>query len=90
MTRSSTRKDKIRNEYTRGAIGVAIISSKMTERQLKWFGHVKRRQIEHACGQIIHLKPPGKRGRPRTRWMDAVDRDMKMVGLEILTADDRR
>ena len=28
----------------------------------------------------MDMKPPGKR--PRTMWTDAMDRDMKMVGLE--------
>ena len=31
-----------------------------------------------------------RRGKPKTRQMDAVNRDMKMVGLERKTADDRR
>ena len=40
----------------------------------------------------MDMQPPGKgkRGRPRRRWTDAVDRDMKMVGLERKMADDRR
>ena len=29
-------------------------------------------------------------GLPKTRWMDAVDRNLKMVGLERKTAIDRR
>ena len=37
------------------------------------------------------MKPPGKNGgRPSTRWMDAVDSDMKLVGLERKMADVRR
>ena len=60
------------------------ISNKVTERRLKWFGHVQRRPLEHACRQIIDMKPAGKRKRgiPRTIWMDAENRDMKMMGLE--------
>ena len=37
------------------------ISSKVTERRLKWFGHVQRHPLEHACRQIMDMKPPGKR-----------------------------
>ena len=42
--------------------------------------------------QADNIKPPEKRkrGRPRTRWMDAVNRYMKMVGLERKMAYDRR
>ena len=36
-----TQKDKIRNKYIRGAVGVVNISRKVTERR-KWLGHVKR------------------------------------------------
>ena len=56
-----TRRDEIRNEYMRGVVGVAIISSRVTERRLKLFGHVKRRPHEHACRQIMDTKPPGSK-----------------------------
>ena len=53
---------------------------------------VRRRPLEHAGRQIMDMKPHGKgnRGRPREIWMDAVDRDMKMVGLDRKMADSRR
>ena len=35
------RKDKIRNEDTRGKVGVSEIEGNMRENQLRWFGHVK-------------------------------------------------
>ena len=75
-----TQKDKIRNEYIRRAVGVANTSGKVTESRLMWFGCLRRRPGEHACRQIMHMEPFGRRGgRPRTRWMDAVDRDLEMV-----------
>ena len=42
MLRGVTRKDKIKNEYIRGVVGVANISGKVTERLLNWFRHVRR------------------------------------------------
>ena len=42
-----TRRDKIKNEYLRAAVGMANISGKLTERQLKQFWHVRR---QHASG----------------------------------------
>ena len=43
----------------------------------------KTTALEHACKYTIGMTPPGesKGGRPRTRWMDAVERDMEIVGL---------
>ena len=82
-----TRKNKIRSEYIRGAVGLVNIPSKATERLLQWFGHVTRRPLGHACKQIMDMKPPGKR--PRTMWMDSMDRDMKdyRSGLGLLQED---
>jgi len=35
-----TRKDKIRNEYKKGSIRVALLVDKMWESRLWWFDHV--------------------------------------------------
>ena len=38
----------------------------------------------------MDMESPGRDGSPRTRWIDAVHRDMEMVVLERKMADDRR
>ena len=38
-----TLKDRIRNDHIRERVGVALISKKMVENRLRWFGHVQRR-----------------------------------------------
>ena len=45
-----TKADKIRNEHVRGSLKVAPMPKKITEKTLKWYGHVKRRD-EGACGK---------------------------------------
>jgi hypothetical protein len=41
-----TRKNRIKNEYVRGIIGVASIVDKMRENRNKWFRHVMRREAK--------------------------------------------
>ena len=41
-----TRFDKIRNGVIRGKIGVAPIEDKIREARLRWFGHVRRRNMK--------------------------------------------
>ena len=78
-----TRKDKIRNEHIRGTTKVAQASRKITERRLKWYGHVIRMEEDHVVKRVMTKAIPGKRkrGRPKTRWKDVCKRDMQNVGL---------
>ena len=77
-----TRKDKIRNEYVRGAAKIAKLGDKIRNARLRWYGHVKRREEDYVGKRIMEMVVPGirKRGRPRRRWMDLVRGDMKRVG----------
>ena len=86
-----TRKDKIRNEHIRGTTRVAQASKKITERRLIWYGHVMRRDGEHILRKVLRADIPGKRkrGRPKTRWKDACQRDLKDTGLRAGEETDR-
>ena len=64
-----------------------LITKKVQERRLKWYGHVMRRE-EHYVGRramVIKVQGRRKRGRPKRRWMDKVKDDLKEKGL---SADD--
>ena len=37
-----TKKDKMRNEHVRESVKVASVAEKISEKRLKWYGHVKR------------------------------------------------
>ena len=72
-----TKLDKIGNERIRGTTKVGEITKKVQER--RWHGHVMRRE-EHYVGRMaIEMKVHGrrKRGRPKRRWLDKVDDDIK-------------
>ena len=55
-----TRKDKIRNVHIRGTTKVVQASRKITERRLKWYGHVTRMEEDHVVRRVITKAIPGK------------------------------
>ena len=82
-----TMRDKIRNEHIRGTTRVVQACKKITEKRLKWYGHVRRMKEEHLVRRMLDVDIPGKRrrGRPNQRWKDACKRDMTEVGLKRTT-----
>uniref|UniRef100_A0A3B3BTI6 ribonuclease H n=1 Tax=Oryzias melastigma TaxID=30732 RepID=A0A3B3BTI6_ORYME len=86
-----TRMDRIRNEYIRGTAHVRGFGDKVREARLRWFGHVQRRDSEYIGRRMLSLELPGKRsrGRPKRRFMDAVNEDMKVAGVRVEDAEDR-
>ena len=60
-----TWRDKIRNEHIRGTTRVVQASKKMTEKRLKWYGHVRRMKEEHIVRRMLDVDIPGKRRRGR-------------------------
>ena len=86
-----TRKDKIGNEHIRGTTRVAQASKKSTDRRLMWYEHVMRRDGEHILRKVLRADIPGKRkrGRPKTRWKGACQRDLKSTGLRAGEETDR-
>ena len=63
----------------------------LTERRLNWYGHVMWRDGEHILRKVLRADIPGKRkkGRPKTRWKDACQRDLKSTGLRAGEETDR-
>jgi len=71
-----TREDRIRNECTRGSIGVAT----MRENKFRWLGHVLRREKTEAVSVTKNMSVDGKRGsgRPKKRWFEVKECDMRI------------
>ena len=63
------------------------IENKLRESRLRWYGHVMRRDDDYIGRRMIDMELPGKRkrGRPKRRYMDMVNEDMRALGL---TRDD--
>jgi hypothetical protein len=51
-------------------------------RRMKWTGHVARMEDKRNAYKILMGKPEGKRplGRPRCRWVDSINMDLKELG----------
>ncbi|KAK3526709.1 hypothetical protein QTP70_032071 [Hemibagrus guttatus] len=86
-----TRLDRIRNEYIRGTAHVGRLGDKVREARLRWFGHVQRRESEYIGRRMLDMELPGRRqrGRPKRRYMDGINEDMKLVGVSVEDAEDR-
>ncbi|MCJ8728463.1 hypothetical protein PDJAM_G00004720 [Pangasius djambal] len=86
-----TRLDRIRNEYIRGTAHVGHLGDKVREARLRWVGHVQRREREYIGRRTLDMELPGRRrtGRPKRRYMDVINEDMKLVGASVEGAEDR-
>ncbi|XP_076947528.1 uncharacterized protein LOC143619496 [Bidens hawaiensis] len=62
-----TRLDRIRNDAVRERLGVTCIPNKIREGRLRWFGHVKRRQMTAHVRLVENITIEGNRGRGRPK-----------------------
>ena len=63
----------------------------LTEKRLKWYGHVRRMKEEHTVRRKLDVDIPEKRrrGRPNLRWKDACKSDMTQAELKEDNATNR-
>lgn len=79
-----TRRDRVRNEYVRRDLHVTLtMEERMSAARLKWLGHVKRMHPTRTPHHYLEMEVPGRRpiGRPRKRWTDQVNEDLKRRGV---------
>jgi hypothetical protein len=60
------------------------IVTEIKVRRLEWLGHVVRMEDAYLSKTVFNAKPEGRRGvgRPRLRWLDDVEADMKAQGVK--------
>jgi hypothetical protein len=81
---------KVRNLTIREIMEVGKnILEVIEEKQLRWFGHVKRMPRNRLPLKILEWEPGGtrRRRRPKKRWIDGVRRSMTNHGLTEDTRD---
>ena len=77
-----TLRDHVSNENIKERLKVERIAERCRKARLRWFGHVKRRDQDYAGRKTLEMVQPGrrKRRRPKQRWVDCVNRDMRAIG----------
>ena len=80
-----------RNEEILEEAGVMPIKDLMRKKRMQWYGHVCRREPEEDIRMVYNLRVEGKRsrGRPKQRWSDTVNSDLRWLGLENEDPGDR-
>jgi hypothetical protein len=60
------------------------IVTEIKVRRLEWLGHVIRMEDTRLPKMVFNAKPEGRRGvgRPRLRWLDDVEVDIKALGIK--------
>ena len=78
-------KDHVTNENIRQRTHQPLISDSIKKRRMKWAGHVLRMDENRNPKKIFNYKPDGKRavGRPKRRWADCLEEDLKVAGVTI-------
>ena len=88
ISKSKTRRDKIRNEVIRDMAGAKPVRQHIKQQQIQWFGHITRMPINQPALRAYNTKYSGWRasGRPRKRWSDSVADTLRTQGMSLLQA----
>ena len=89
---NKTRFDRERNSKIREEVGVRPAMDMIEEKQLKWYGHVKRMGPERITRRVVEAREWEKRsrGRPRKTWLNNIEdygrkRGKSMAEMDTLT-----
>ena len=86
-----TLRDRKSSEELRKRLGIVSVSSMMSRRRLRWFGHVERKNADDWVSACRKLEVEGElgRGRGRKSWKECVANDMRKLKLKQEDAQDR-
>ena len=74
---------RMTNDVHRERLKVANITERSRKARLRWFGHVKIRDQEYIGKHTVDGSTQEMRrrcGRPKQRWMECVNQDMRAIG----------
>lgn len=88
-----SRRDRIRNEEVKRRMGIeGTIIQDIEQKQLVWYGHIKRMNNNRLPKRIMDWFPnrKRKRGRPRKSWSEGIRKAMSVRNLNEEDCEDRR
>nr|XP_016452019.1 PREDICTED: uncharacterized protein LOC107776619 [Nicotiana tabacum] len=91
LIRPTMLKDRIRNKVIRDKVGVTSVGDKLRESRLRWFGHVKRRDIDAPVRRYERLSMAGLRkgrDRPKKYWGESYDWQRRSKDFNYTDSDD--
>ena len=64
-------------------VNIPPVTSFIKGQRIQWLGHIMRRGESDTTKLALEWKPHGKRprGRPRKRWIDVVEEDLRNMGI---------
>jgi len=74
----------VTNKAVREKTGQDTLESIITERRLRWFGHVCRMDPNRQTRQVMDWTPSNfkrMRGRPRVSWTSTIKKDVELLGV---------
>ena len=75
--------DRRRMDELREEVGIQkCLMGRLLKSLMKWAGHVERMKEDRLPRMAYVHQERGKRGRPRMRWRDCIERDMRKAELE--------
>ena len=84
-------RDKVPTVELRQRLGIEGVVKVMRRGRLRWFGYVKRKEVDDWVSACRNLEVAGSRGRgrPKMTWRARLDGDKKDIGLRSEMAMDR-
>src|SRR5436190_23604898 len=72
------------NQEIESIYGEPNITTRIKMQRIRWLGHVERLAEERTAKKIMNWKQDGKkkRGRPKKRWLDEVEKDLEKLGIK--------
>ncbi|KAI8503453.1 hypothetical protein Bbelb_184240 [Branchiostoma belcheri] len=84
-----TYRDRITNEEVYHRTGTKPLSTTITERRMRYAGHVLRMTSDRHAKTSVFWKPEGKRkrGRPKLTWRRTLQKDLESRGITLKDAE---